>query len=229
MAIAGSDWRTAARLMFTIAPTVTATLHRMMRDGLITMDDHKAVHLTETGREQAESIVRRHALAERLGVAVVVNGVNADDLADYRPGTKAAGEHRVAAELRGHVLHHPARAERLAAAHAVEVGLGAIQRGAAVGGVAQREMVARFLEPAAHLPERRFLIGGNGWHDKAMTPNVRNVGHVYTRDHNAFNCTPLAVLNISRESMARYGFSPATRVFEAAGAMASKMPSSASE
>ena len=27
-----------------------------------------------------------------------------------------------------------------------------------------------------------------------------------------------AVLNVSRESMARYGFSPATRVFEAAGA-----------
>ena len=44
------------------------------------------------------------------------------------------------------------------------------------------------------------------------------LGHVYTRDHNAFNCTPQAVLNISRESMARYGFSPATRVFEAAGA-----------
>jgi spore maturation protein CgeB len=44
------------------------------------------------------------------------------------------------------------------------------------------------------------------------------VGHVYTRDHNAFNCTPQAVLNISRDSMARYGFSPATRVFEAAGA-----------
>jgi DtxR family Mn-dependent transcriptional regulator len=47
-------------------PTVTATLQRMMRDGLVTMDDHKVVHLTETGREQAESIVRRHALAERL-------------------------------------------------------------------------------------------------------------------------------------------------------------------
>ena len=49
---------------------------------------------------------------------------------------------------------------------------------------------------------------------------MRYVGHVYTRDHNAFNCTPLAVLNVSRESMARYGFSPATRVFEAAGAAA---------
>ena len=48
--------------------------------------------------------------------------------------------------------------------------------------------------------------------------NVRYFDHVYTRDHNAFNCTPRAVLNISRESMARYGFSPATRVFEAAGA-----------
>ena len=46
---------------------------------------------------------------------------------------------------------------------------------------------------------------------------LRYVGHVYTRDHNAFNCTPQAVLNVNRESMARYGFSPPTRVFEAAG------------
>jgi spore maturation protein CgeB len=77
---------------------------------------------------------------------------------------------------------------------------------------------AFFLRPAATLPNRRFLIGGNGWHDKAMPPNVTDVGHVFTRDHNAFNCTPLAVLNVNRDSMARYGFSPATRVFEAAGA-----------
>ena len=77
-----------------------------------------------------------------------------------------------------------------------------------------------FLHAAAKLPARRFLLGGNGWHDKPMPANVSYVGHVYTRDHNAFNCTPRAVLNISRESMARYGFSPATRVFEAAGAAA---------
>ena len=77
---------------------------------------------------------------------------------------------------------------------------------------------AFFLEAARQLPTERFLLGGNGWHDKAMPDNVRYVGHVYTRDHNAFNCTPRAVLNISRDSMARYGFSPATRVFEAAGA-----------
>ncbi len=53
-----------------------------------------------------------------------------------------------------------------------------------------------------------------------MSANVNYIGHVFTQDHNAFNCTPKAVLNISRESMARYGFSPATRVFEAAGAAA---------
>jgi spore maturation protein CgeB len=75
-----------------------------------------------------------------------------------------------------------------------------------------------FLDTAARLPERRFLLGGSGWGDKPMTPNVEYLGHVYTRDHNAFNCTLLAVLNVNRESMARYGFSPPTRVFEAAGA-----------
>ncbi len=75
-----------------------------------------------------------------------------------------------------------------------------------------------FLRPAAALPQRRFLIGGNGWEDKPMPPNVRQLGHVYTSDHNAVNCSALAVLNINRESMARYGFSPPTRIFEAAGA-----------
>jgi spore maturation protein CgeB len=75
-----------------------------------------------------------------------------------------------------------------------------------------------FLSPAESLPDRRFLLGGSGWGDRPLPANVNYAGHVYTRDHNAFNCTPRAVLNISRESMARFGFSPATRVFEAAGA-----------
>lgn len=75
-----------------------------------------------------------------------------------------------------------------------------------------------FLKPAEKLPQKQFILGGSGWQDKEMTPNVNYLGHIYTKDHNAFNCTPKAVLNISRDSMARYGFSPATRVFEAAGA-----------
>ncbi|NLS06363.1 glycosyltransferase [Rhizobium sp. P32RR-XVIII] len=75
-----------------------------------------------------------------------------------------------------------------------------------------------FLEPAARLSRHTFLLGGSGWQDRARPENVNYVGHVPTRDHNAFNVTPKAVLNISRASMAENGFSPATRVFEAAGA-----------
>lgn len=77
-----------------------------------------------------------------------------------------------------------------------------------------------FLGAAELLPDRGFLLGGSGWSDKPMPANVTPIGHVYTHEHNAFNCTPRAVLNVNRESMARYGFSPPTRVFEAAGAAA---------
>jgi spore maturation protein CgeB len=75
-----------------------------------------------------------------------------------------------------------------------------------------------FLEPAAKLPDRKFLLGGNGWDDKPMPANVRRIGHVGTAEHNGFNTSSLAVLNVARDSMADVGFSPATRVFEAAGA-----------
>jgi len=75
-----------------------------------------------------------------------------------------------------------------------------------------------FLEPAAKLRNASFMLGGSGWQDKPMSANVNYIGHVSTRDHNAFNVTPKAVLNVSRASMAETGFSPATRVFEAAGA-----------
>ncbi|HEX7013532.1 MAG TPA: glycosyltransferase [Steroidobacteraceae bacterium] len=78
-----------------------------------------------------------------------------------------------------------------------------------------------FLEPARQLPGHRFVLGGSGWAEHVELPkNVRSVGHVYTRDHNAFNCSSLAVININRDSMANVGYSPPTRVFEAAGAAA---------
>ncbi|MDB5473134.1 MAG: hypothetical protein JWP99_437 [Devosia sp.] len=75
-----------------------------------------------------------------------------------------------------------------------------------------------FLEPAARTASQHFVLGGSGWGDKPMSTNITYLGHVGTADHNAFNVTPKAVLNISRASMAEIGFSPATRVFEAAGA-----------
>jgi spore maturation protein CgeB len=85
----------------------------------------------------------------------------------------------------------------------------------------REQRVEEFFTRAARLvPEQSFLLGGNGWWDKTFPANVRYVGHVYTAEHNSFNCSSRLVLNISRDSMARYGFSPATRVFEAAGAAA---------
>jgi DtxR family Mn-dependent transcriptional regulator len=48
------------------APTVTATLQRMERDGLIEHGPRKEILFTPEGRAAAENIVRRHALAERL-------------------------------------------------------------------------------------------------------------------------------------------------------------------
>ena len=77
-----------------------------------------------------------------------------------------------------------------------------------------------FLEVAGQLPGKKFLLAGSGWDDKPRESNVSYLGHLGTRDHNAFNSSPMAVLNISRDSMAKNGFSPATRVFEAAGAAA---------
>lgn len=75
-----------------------------------------------------------------------------------------------------------------------------------------------FLKAAARCPDRDFLLGGSGWESKAMPSNVRHIGHVGTSAHNAFFCSGLATLNVNRDSMARYGFSPPTRVFEAIGA-----------
>ena len=78
-----------------------------------------------------------------------------------------------------------------------------------------------FFAAAAAMPGHRFVLGGSGWAEALLIPsNVRQVGHVYTRDHNAFNCSSRAVLNINRDSMASTGYSPPTRIFEAAGARA---------
>jgi spore maturation protein CgeB len=85
----------------------------------------------------------------------------------------------------------------------------------------ERRVHEFFFQAARAQPKSPMLLGGSGWQDiAAQFPNVRYLGHVYTADHNAFNSTPQAVLNICRDSMARLGFSPPTRVFEAAGAAA---------
>ncbi len=59
----------AARLaerMGVTAPTVTATLQRMEKQGLIEHGPRKEIRLTDHGRQVAETTARRHALVERL-------------------------------------------------------------------------------------------------------------------------------------------------------------------
>jgi DtxR family Mn-dependent transcriptional regulator len=55
-----------ARAMQLSAPTVHEMVGRLERDGYVTRDADKRIAFTETGREHAEGIVRRHRLIERF-------------------------------------------------------------------------------------------------------------------------------------------------------------------
>ncbi|HEU0088958.1 MAG TPA: metal-dependent transcriptional regulator [Pseudonocardiaceae bacterium] len=52
-------------------PTVSQTVARMERDGLLTVADDRHLELTEEGRNRATSVMRKHRLAERLLVDVI--------------------------------------------------------------------------------------------------------------------------------------------------------------
>ena len=52
-------------------PTVSQTVARMERDGLLTVEANRELHLTDKGREIAVAVMRKHRLAERLLVDVI--------------------------------------------------------------------------------------------------------------------------------------------------------------
>ena len=52
-------------------PTVSQTVARMERDGLVHVADDRQLELTDTGREQAMRVMRKHRLAERLLVDMI--------------------------------------------------------------------------------------------------------------------------------------------------------------
>jgi DtxR family Mn-dependent transcriptional regulator len=53
------------------APAVSETVKRLEREGYLTLDDERVLHLTETGRAYATSMLRKHRLAEVLLVDVL--------------------------------------------------------------------------------------------------------------------------------------------------------------
>ncbi len=55
-----------AEILGVTPPTVTNTLKRMTRDGLIAVDEKNGPYLTEQGRQAARSVMRRHMLTEWL-------------------------------------------------------------------------------------------------------------------------------------------------------------------
>ncbi len=82
----------------------------------------------------------------------------------------------------------------------------------------ERRVESYLLRAADLLPDKRFLLGGDGWSERQLPSNVRYVGYLPSYDHNALRSTARSVLDICRDGMARFGFSPAPRFFEAAGA-----------
>jgi len=52
-------------------PTVSQTVARMERDGLVVLSGDRHLQLTELGRQRATSVMRKHRLAERLLLDVI--------------------------------------------------------------------------------------------------------------------------------------------------------------
>jgi spore maturation protein CgeB len=74
-----------------------------------------------------------------------------------------------------------------------------------------------FLEPARRCPGRRFLIGGALYPaDFPWAPNVWFLRHVAPPEHPAFYCSSSLTLSVTRAAMARMGYCPSGRLFEAA-------------
>lgn len=71
--------------------------------------------------------------------------------------------------------------------------------------------------PAAAMPELRFIVGGSMYPpDLRWAENTRFAGHVPCALHPSFYCSSAFTLNVTRGAMARMGWCPSPRLFEAA-------------
>jgi spore maturation protein CgeB len=80
----------------------------------------------------------------------------------------------------------------------------------------QDKVEALFLQPARSLPQSQFLLAGSMYPELAWPPNVRVLEHIAPADHPALYSSSRLTLNLTRGGMARYGFCPSGRFFEAA-------------
>jgi len=81
----------------------------------------------------------------------------------------------------------------------------------------QAALEALFIEPARRLPHHSFLIGGAQYPaDFPWTANIRFVRHMPPAEHPAFYSSSRLTLSVTRRAMARNGWCPSGRLFEAA-------------
>jgi spore maturation protein CgeB len=83
----------------------------------------------------------------------------------------------------------------------------------------QQRLDDLFLEPARRHPEKQFLLAGSlyPWEWEWRWPaNVRRIEHVAPHDHPKLYSSSRITLNITRGEMARWGWCPSGRFFEAA-------------
>jgi spore maturation protein CgeB len=81
----------------------------------------------------------------------------------------------------------------------------------------QARLDALFLEPARRHPERQFVLAGSLYPWEWQWPeNIRRIEHVPPQSHPDFYSSSRLTLNITREEMARNGWCPSGRFFEAA-------------
>jgi spore maturation protein CgeB len=81
----------------------------------------------------------------------------------------------------------------------------------------QHNLEQLFLGPARRLPQERFVLAGSLYpRDWRWPANVVRFDHVAPAEHPALYSSSRATLNITREGMARTGYCPSGRFFEAA-------------
>ncbi|MFQ5878996.1 MAG: metal-dependent transcriptional regulator [Dehalococcoidia bacterium] len=93
-----------ARRMRVTPPTAWAAVQRMARDGLVELNPKKVIRLTPRGHQWAESIVRRHRLAERFLTDVLSLGwaESHEEAHRFEHGISPSVEERIFA-----LLHDP--------------------------------------------------------------------------------------------------------------------------
>lgn len=106
-------------------------------------------------------------------------------------------------------VHHPAPARVAYQADLSYLGTYAPDR--------QHVLDDLFIQVARCLPERRFVVGGSKYPiDFPWQQNIWYVQHLPPATHAAFFCSSPLTLNVTRGAMARMGYCPSGRLFEAA-------------